>query len=117
MLANDTTGPANESGQAPLSLVSVSNAVNGTATLSDRGIITFTPAPAFFGAASFQYTVQDSGPSGETNVNVGTGTVNVDVSDDVIGPSAILLSPIDNDAIGIDLDRSDSGAIEFRRLP
>ena len=108
LLANDTTGPANESGQAPLSLVSVSNAVNGTATLSDRGIITFTPAPAFFGAASFQYTVQDSGPSGETNVNVGTGTVNVDVSDDVIGPSAILLSPIDNDAIGIDLDRSDS---------
>ncbi len=107
LLVNDAAGPVNESDQT-LQIIAVSNAVNGTVTLSDRGIITFTPAPTFFGAASFQYTVQDSGPTGGANVNVGIGTVNVDVIDgvDLIGPDAILLKPIDNDALGIDQDRS-----------
>ncbi len=82
LLANDSAGPTNESGQTPLSIVAVSNAVNGTVSLNTAtGIITFTPAENFSGAASFQYTVQDSGPTGGTNVNSATGTVNVTVRD------------------------------------
>lgn len=82
LLGNDTPGPANESNQTPLTITGVSGAVNGTVSLnSTTGVITFTPAAGFSGAASFQYTVQDSGPSGGLNVNTGTGTVNVTVRD------------------------------------
>lgn len=82
LLANDASGPANESGQTPLTITAVSNAVNGTVTLNQStGIITFTPAADFSGAASFQYTVQDSGPTGGTNVNSASGTVSVTVQD------------------------------------
>ena len=82
LLANDAAGPANESGQTPLTITAVSNAVNGTVSLNTTtGIITFTPSTDFSGAASFQYTVRDSGPTGGTNVNTATGTVNVTVQD------------------------------------
>lgn len=82
LLANDVAGPANETGQTPLTITGVSGAVNGMVSLNtNTGIITFTPAADFTGAASFQYTVQDSGPTGGTNVNSGTGTVNVTVRD------------------------------------
>ncbi len=82
LLANDSAGPANESGQTPLTITSVSSAVNGTVSLNAAtGTITFTPAAGFSGAASFQYTVQDSGPGGVGNVNTATGTVNVTVRD------------------------------------
>jgi len=82
LLGNDSAGPANEAGQTPLTITAVSGAVNGTVSLNTTtGIIAFAPAAGFSGAASFQYTVQDSGPSGGTNVNTGTGTVNVTVRD------------------------------------
>ncbi len=82
LLTNDTAGPTDESGQTPLTITAVSGAVNGTVSLNTTtGIITFTPAANFSGAASFQYTVRDSGPTGGTNVNTGTGTVNVTVRD------------------------------------
>lgn len=80
LLANDNAGPANESGQT-LSITGVSGAVNGTVSLnSTTGIVTFTPAANFTGNASFQYTVQDSGPTGGTNVNSALGTVTVNVA-------------------------------------
>ncbi|MDX1927714.1 MAG: Ig-like domain-containing protein [Pirellulaceae bacterium] len=84
LLANDAAGPvnSNEGGQTPLTITGVSGAVNGTVSLNTTtGIITFTPAPNYSGPASFQYTVADSGPTGGTNVNTGTGTVNVTVRD------------------------------------
>ncbi len=82
LLANDTAGPANESGQTPLRITSVFGAVNGTVSLnSATGIITFTPIANYSGPASFQYTLQDSGPTGGDNVNSSTGTVNVTVRD------------------------------------
>jgi len=84
LLANDTTGPANanEGSQTPLRITSVFGAVNGSVSLnSTTGVITFTPVADFSGPASFQYTVQDNGPTGGLNVNSGTGTVNVMVRD------------------------------------
>ena len=82
LLGNDSAGPADESGQTPLSITAVSGAVNGTVSLNaSTGIITFTPAAGYSGPASFLYTVADSGPTGGSNVNSGTGTVNVNVRD------------------------------------
>jgi hypothetical protein len=42
----------------PLSLLSVSNALNGTVSLSNNQV-TFTPTQNFTGAASFEYTLSD----------------------------------------------------------
>lgn len=85
LLGNDVAGPSDELGQTPLTITGVSGAVNGTVSLnSTTGIITFTPASDFSGAASFRYTVQDSGPTASANaknVNSGSGTVNVTVRD------------------------------------
>lgn len=80
LLANDSPGPANESSQT-LSIVAVTatSNTNGTVVLNGDGTITYTPADGFTGPASFEYTLQDSGPTGGSNVNQATGTVNVTV--------------------------------------
>jgi uncharacterized repeat protein (TIGR01451 family) len=59
LLLNDSTGPANESGQT-LTLAAVSNPVGGTVS-NDATNVYFTPAADFNGPASFQYTVTDNG--------------------------------------------------------
>ncbi|MEM1038031.1 MAG: tandem-95 repeat protein, partial [Pseudomonadota bacterium] len=46
-----------------ISLVSVGNAVNGAVVLNGDGTVSFTPDADFFGAASFDYTIED--PSNE----------------------------------------------------
>ncbi|RMF39885.1 MAG: tandem-95 repeat protein [Planctomycetota bacterium] len=80
LLANDLPGPANESDQT-LSIVSVTPGadINGTLVLNGDGTISYTPTPGYIGPASFQYTVQDSGPAGNGNVNTAVGTVRIDV--------------------------------------
>ena len=55
LLANDDAGP-NDS-QDSLTVSAVTNAVGGTVTLGDP--IRFSPAPDFFGAAGFSYSVRD----------------------------------------------------------
>jgi VCBS repeat-containing protein len=62
LLANDSPGPAHESGQA-LSIVDVGGAVHGTAAIVN-GSILFTPEPLYQGPASFNYTVTDNGLTG-----------------------------------------------------
>lgn len=52
-----------------LSILSVGNAVGGTATLDDAGNVLFTPAAGFSGAASFTYTVSD-GQGGQDTATV-----------------------------------------------
>ena len=59
LLANDSPGPANESGQS-LTVIGVANPVGGSVTLSGNQV-QFTPAANFYGIASFQYTIQDNG--------------------------------------------------------
>lgn len=83
LLANDSTGPADESGQT-LSIGSVSNASNGTVVLNADGSVTFTPTPEFTGAASFDYVARDSegGDSSPITVSV---TVEEFVPTDVAG--------------------------------
>lgn len=59
LLANDSAGPANESGQT-LTTISATNSVGGTVSLSGANVL-FTPTNNYNGAASFTYTVQDNG--------------------------------------------------------
>jgi VCBS repeat-containing protein len=59
LLGNDSTGPANESGQT-LAITSVGSAVGGTVEIAGSDVI-FTPAADYNGPASFSYTLQDNG--------------------------------------------------------
>ncbi|QAB14306.1 cadherin-like domain-containing protein [Hydrogenovibrio thermophilus] len=68
LLANDTDADGDS-----LSITDVSNAQNGQVVLNGDGSVTFTPAPDFFGAASFDYTISD----GNGGTDTATVTVNV----------------------------------------
>lgn len=59
LLANDSTGPANENGQT-LTITDVGNAFGGTVTIKDPNV-EFTPAANYSGPAGFDYTVTDNG--------------------------------------------------------
>lgn len=76
LTANDSPGPANESGQTlTVTGVSSPSSAGGTVLLS-AGNVTYTPPPNFFGLDSFSYTICDNGsPS-----LCATGTVNVTVT-------------------------------------
>lgn len=78
LLANDSPGPANESGQM-LSIASVSanNDTNGTVVLNTDGTITYTPSAGYTGSASFSYVLQDNG-GGSTDTATGTVTISVE---------------------------------------
>lgn len=80
LLQNDSPGPANESAQT-LSITAVSATPNthGTVALNGTSSISYTPIAGYSGAASFQYTLQDSGPSGGANINQSKGVVDVTV--------------------------------------
>src|ERR671912_661399 len=66
LLGNDSTGPANESGQT-LTVIAVTVTANTHGTVSlTAGQITYTPAANFNGPASFEYTVQDNGGGTDT---------------------------------------------------
>ncbi|MCB1507598.1 MAG: tandem-95 repeat protein, partial [Hyphomicrobiaceae bacterium] len=62
LLANDTTGPANESTET-LTITAVSNVIGGTAVINGT-TIEFTPTADYNGPASFTYTVTDNGQTG-----------------------------------------------------
>ncbi len=57
----------------PSTITSVQDALNGTVSLSDNGLINFTPTKVFTGEATFTYTVENK--SGLTD----TASVNIDV--------------------------------------
>ncbi len=84
LTANDSPGPANESGQT-LTVSSVTPTANthGNVSLS-AGQVTYTPAPAYIGPASFTYSVCDNGVTvGLLDVKCATATVNVSVDPQV----------------------------------
>ncbi|MGE5703555.1 MAG: Ig-like domain-containing protein, partial [Clostridia bacterium] len=59
LLANDSPGPANESGQT-LTITSISTPVGGTVSVSGSNVV-FTPITNYSGNASFRYTMTDNG--------------------------------------------------------
>jgi hypothetical protein len=79
LLGNDSTGPANESGQS-LTITAVSSVVGGTAVINGTNI-EFTPTANFNGTASFDYTVRDNGQTnGADDFKIDTGSVSFAVT-------------------------------------
>jgi hypothetical protein len=100
LLANDTPGPPNESGQT-LTVIAVGGAVNGTVSLTN-GVVTFTPAPQFTGTAGFTYTIEDDGTTGgQPDPKSATGTVTVTVTPPVaVATTTTVNSPADPSVFG-----------------
>jgi len=61
-----------------LTIISVSNATNGSVVLNGDGTITFTPAPSFNGPATFVYTVTDGTLTDSATVFIDVLSVNGD---------------------------------------
>jgi large repetitive protein len=90
LMANDSPGPANESGQT-LTITAVGSATHGSVSLNGMtGEVTFTPDGDYNGPASFTYTVRDNGTtSGSPDYKTDTGTVNVTVTEVNDAPHAV----------------------------
>jgi Ca2+-binding RTX toxin-like protein len=71
-----------------LSLSSVSNAINGTATINASGNVVYTPTPGFSGIGSFSYTISDGSSTGTATVTIA-----------VIDPPLILQGTTKNDTL------------------
>ncbi len=85
LTANDSTGPANESGQT-ITVSSVTSTANTHGTVAlNSGQVTYTPAPGFTGPASFTYSACDNGTTaGNPDPLCSTATVNVTVNPQVV---------------------------------
>jgi glucose/arabinose dehydrogenase len=109
--ANDTKGPANESGQA-LTVASVTTPAHGTASIQS-GSVRYTPAANYAGPDSFGYQICDNGTtSGAPAALCDSATVAVTVTpvndppvavDDAVATprgTAVTIDVLANDAAG-----------------
>ena len=87
LTANDSSGPANESGQT-LIVKTVSNAVGGTVSILGGNVL-FTPTADYNGTASFQYIVEDNGTTnGVADPKTsGTATASFNITPQADAPS------------------------------
>ena len=96
VLANDSTGPANESGQS-LTITNIGTPSHGTAVL-EAGQIRYKPTEANYnGPDSFTYTARDNGQSGSPaadDFKSDTATVSITVTPVNDPPAAIADSAV-----------------------
>lgn len=90
LTANDSKGPANESGQT-LTVTTVTATANTHGTVSlNNGQITYQPDADYNGAASFSYKVCDDGTTnGQPDSLCANGTVNVTINAVNDAPTAV----------------------------
>src|SRR5690606_35393316 len=100
VLDNDTTAP--DTGET-LTVIAVTQPADGTVTLSG-GVVRFAPAPNFFGATAFTYTVADGNDGTDpARVTITVAPVNdpPDAVDDsytvAMNSPATALNVLDND--------------------
>jgi len=110
LTANDSKGPANESGQT-LIVKTVGNAVGGTVSISGNNVL-FTPTANYTGPASFDYTVEDNGTTnGVADPKTsGPAKVSFNISDVNQPPIAV------NDPLGTVAEDSGQRIIQFSTL-
>jgi endonuclease G len=99
LMSNDSAGPANENSQTlSVSSVTATADTHGTVSLT-TGVVTYTPASNFSGAASFSYQLCDNGVTGGLSAprcTTGSVLVNVAAANDapaittVAGPTSQL---------------------------
>ncbi len=98
LLANDSDPDGDQ-----ISVASVSNAINGTVAFnSQAGTITFTPLAGYTGAASFDYTIQDT--QGQTSTaNVAVNVTNQGSEQNVFaaGTTPAIASVDDNSPVNL----------------
>lgn len=90
LLSNDSDADGDT-----LALSSVTNGLNGSATLSGD-TITYTPNKDFFGSDSFSYSISDG------NGGTATGKVNVEVSNTNDAPVAVINQQSNNNLYTVD---------------
>jgi hypothetical protein len=79
LVANDSKGPANESGQS-LMITVISSAIGGTVEIVGTDVV-FTPATDYNGPASFVYTLTDDGTTqGQSDPKTSTAAVTFTIS-------------------------------------
>ncbi|WP_414475512.1 tandem-95 repeat protein [Microvirga sp. M2] len=106
LLANDSAGPL-ESGQT-LTITAVSDAIGGTVQIVGDSIV-FTPAPDFYGQASFKYTVTDNGTTnGAADPKSATAAVSFSVTPGADTPMVMSVTTNED---------TQSGAIVVSRSP
>jgi hypothetical protein len=108
LVANDSTGPANESDQA-LIVSSVSNAVGGSVSISGTNVL-FTPAADFNGPASFSYVAQDNGLTDGANDFLTSAPVTVSFTVTEVNDVPVAAA----DSLGAVLEDSRSGRSRSR---
>jgi hypothetical protein len=110
LLANDT----DPNGLTPR-LSSVSNAINGTVSLStDKTTITFTPTAGFTGAASFTYAIADtSGATGSASValTVNAATAGESLFSATATPANVTVADASSVELGVKFTASANGQI------
>ena len=74
VLADNGNG-ADDQGDAPATVIAVTDPLNGTVTINADGTVTYTPDADFTGTDTFDYTIEDA--NGDTS----TATVTVIISD------------------------------------
>ena len=93
VLGNDSTGPANESGQA-LTISAVGTPAHGTAVVQS-GKVKYTPNADYNGSDSFTYTATDNGTTnGANDFKSDTATVSVTVTEVNDDPTAVADSEV-----------------------
>ncbi|PYS65240.1 MAG: hypothetical protein DMF74_04475, partial [Acidobacteria bacterium] len=108
LTANDSAGPANESGQTlTVSSVTPTASTHGTVSLS-AGTVSYMPDADYNGSASFEYQVCDNGTSnGSPDSKCATGTVNVTISETNDNPVANADSKSTNEDTSLNFPASD----------
>ncbi len=92
LVANDSTGPANESTQT-LVVASVANPVGGTVQISGTDVL-FTPAADFNGAASFTYKITDNGTTNAvSDPQTSTASATVSFTVNAVNDAPVITAP------------------------
>ena len=87
VLANDVTGPDNESSQTLT--VTAASALHGTVTINDDGTLTYAPDADYNGADTISYTLTDNGTTnGASDPLTASSTVTVTVTEVNDAPTA-----------------------------
>ncbi len=111
VLANDSKGPANESGQTLT--ITAASALYGTVTINAGTTLTYSPDANYNGPATISYTIQDDGTTAGANdflsdsaiVDVTVTEVNdkpiaADDAAEVIEDGSVTINVLANDSVG-----------------
>ena len=98
--------------------VSLGNAENGTLTIGQNNVVTYTPDENFYGSDSFSYQVSVDGTTAEASVFVEVASVNdaptfedfissISIEENTLNVLSVSVLDQENDTIGFSLSGAD----------